>query len=189
MTIVINTILIVVLVNIGSNIQNVKILSALIFVIRPILLNVFVNKKYKIVKNCEADTDSISQRWDGFGHHIAFFVMNSTDIVILTFLTNIKEVSVYSVYFMIIGSIKNLAITFSSGLEAAFGNIIARDEKEALQRNFKIYEFFSFSITTILFTTTAISILPFVSLYTSGISDANYYRPDRKSTRLNSSHH
>ena len=51
MTIVINTILIVVLVNIGSNIQNVKILSALIFVIRPILLNVFVLVKKLVEKN------------------------------------------------------------------------------------------------------------------------------------------
>lgn len=176
-TMIINTTLIIILIKFGTSIQMIKVGSSLIFVIRPILLKMYVNRKYKIIKNCNADNDAIIQRWDGFGHHIAYLILNSTDIAVLTLFANIKEVSVYSVYFMVISSIQTLTVTFSSSLEAAFGNMIANGEKESLDKNFQVFEFSSFTITTILFTSTALLILPFISLYTKGITDANYYRP------------
>jgi O-antigen/teichoic acid export membrane protein len=176
-TTIINTVMVIVLIKLGANIHIVKLGSAAIYVIRPILLYVYVSNKYRINKICSADNNAIKQRWDGLGHHIAFFLHTNTDIVVLTLLTNVKEVSVYSVYLMIVSGIEKLTTTFSTGLEAAFGNMIAQDEKEALNRNFQIYEFMSYTITTILFTTTALIILPFVSVYTKGITDANYIRP------------
>jgi O-antigen/teichoic acid export membrane protein len=176
-TLVINTALVIILIKFGASIHLVKICSAIIFVIRPILLNIYVNRRYKLIKECKADNNAIKQRWDGLGHHIAFLLHNSTGIVLLTLFTNVKEVSVYSVYYLVISSIKKLIVTFSSGIEAAFGNMIAKGEKEVLNKNFSVFEFISFTLTTILFTCTALLILPFVSLYTSGITDANYYRP------------
>jgi O-antigen/teichoic acid export membrane protein len=130
-----------------------------------------LNKKYI------PDKRAIQQRWDGLGHHIAFFLHTNTDIVVLTLFTNIKEVSVYSVYYMIISAVKRLTTIFSSGLEAAFGNMIARKEKDSIDRNFPIFEFLSYTITTILFTTTALSIMPFLEVYTKEITDYNYSRP------------
>ena len=176
-TMIINTILVVLLVKFDFNIHIVKLASSVIFILRPILLNVYVNRKYKIVKNVEPDNNAIKQRWDGLGHHIAYLLHNNTDIAILTLFANIKEVSVYSVYYMVVSSIKKLTVTFSTGLEAAFGNMIAKDEKKILDKNFRIFEFSTFSLTTILFTSTALLILPFVSLYTSGVTDVNYHRP------------
>ena len=55
--------------------------------------------------------------------------------------------------------------------------MIAKDEKKILDKNFRIFELSTFSLTTILFTSTALLILPFVSLYTSGVTDVNYHRP------------
>ncbi|HFD2030271.1 TPA: lipopolysaccharide biosynthesis protein [Clostridium perfringens] len=176
-TMIINTILVVILIKFGFNIQFVKLASSVIFIIRPILLSWYVNKKYNIIKNCKADNNAIKQRWDGFGHHIAFFILENTDIVIITLFMNLKEVSVYSVYFMIISNVRILTVTFSSSIEAAFGNMIAKNEKENLEKNFKIFELLSFTITTILFSSTALLILSFISLYTKGITDINYYRP------------
>ncbi|NLB35782.1 MAG: sugar isomerase, partial [Clostridiales bacterium] len=109
---------------------------------------------------------------------IAFFLHKNTDIVILTLFENIMEVSVYSVYYSIVSGVENLTITFSLGLEAAFGNMIARNEKQALKKNFHMFEFTAFSITTVLFTSTALLILPFVCVYTKGLTDVNYLRPN-----------
>lgn len=176
-TMIVNTVLVVFLIKIGASIHLVKLGSAFIFVIRPILLNRYINQKYKIVKNCVADNGAIKQRWDGLGHHIAFLIHNSTDVAVLTLFANIKEVSVYSVYFLVVSGIMSLTSAFSTGLEAAFGNMIAKDEKEILNKNFRLFEFSSFSLTMILFTSTALLILPFVSLYTRGVNDVNYYRP------------
>lgn len=176
-TMAINTLLVVILIKSGASIHIVKFCSSIVFVARPILLNMYVNRKYRIIKDCNPDNNAISQKWDGFGHHIAFFILGNTDIVVLTLFTDIKEVSVYSVYFMIISGIRTLTVTFSSGLEAAFGNMIAKNEKKSLNRNFQVFEFSFFAITTILFTSMSLLIIPFISLYTKGITDVNYYRP------------
>ncbi len=176
-TMIINTVFIVLLVRLGFGIHIVKLMSSFIFILRPILLNVYVNWKYQLVKYVKPDNEAIKQRWDGLGHHIAYLLHENTDITVLTLFTNVKEVSVYSVYYMVVSSIKKLTVTFSTGLEAAFGNMIAKNEKRALDKNFSIFEFASFTLTTIFFTSTALLILPFVSLYTHGVTDVNYYRP------------
>lgn len=176
-TIVINTLIVVLLVNLGFGIHIVKLASSIIFILRPILLSKFVKRKYNINDDSEPDNDAIKNRWDGLGHHIAFLLHTNTDIAVLTIFTNIKEVSVYSIYYMVVSSMRMLTTTFASSLEAAFGNMIANNEEEALNRNFKLLEFSNFSILTILFTSTAILILPFISLYTKGVTDVIYYRP------------
>jgi O-antigen/teichoic acid export membrane protein len=176
-TLIINTILVVILVNLGTGIHMVKLGSSLIFILRLVGLYLYVNRNYKIIKDCPENNDAIRQRWDGLGHHIAFFLHRNTDIVVLTLFANLKEVSVYSVYFLVVSGIEKLVTSFSTGLEAAFGNIIAKGESEVLDRNFRIYELISFSLTTILFTSTAMLILPFITLYTKGVTDANYIRP------------
>lgn len=176
-TILLNAILVVFLINWGASIQIVKLTSALVFILRPMILNIYVKRKYKIINKCDANNEAIKQRWDGLGHHIAYLLHNNTDIVLLTIFSNVKEVSVYSVHFMVVSSIKTLIVTFSSGLEAAFGNMIVKNEKDTLERNFRMFEFFIFTATTILFISTAFAIIPFISLYTEGVNDVNYYRP------------
>ncbi|WP_350022547.1 polysaccharide biosynthesis C-terminal domain-containing protein [Turicibacter sanguinis] len=176
-TIFINTIITIVLIKIGANIHLVKTLSSIIFIIRPIILNYYVSKKYNIVKKIKNQDIDINQKWDGFAHHIAFFLHNNTDIVLLTIFSGTKEVSVYSIYYLVVSSVEKIISTFSSGLEAAFGNMIAKGENENLHRNFNIFELSSFIITTIMYTSTTILILPFVNLYTLGITDIDYYRP------------
>lgn len=176
-TMVVNSVMIILLIKIGASIHIVKLGSSIVFLARPIMLNLYVKKKYSIIKSCEPDNNAIKQKWDGLGHHIAYFVHNNTDIVLLTIFTNVKEVSVYSVYYMIISNISKIVTIFSTGLEAAFGNMIAKAEKETLSRYFYLFEFIVFSLTTILFTSTSLLIMPFISIYTRGVTDVNYNRP------------
>ena len=174
---ILNTIIIVILIYFGSSIQVVKLFSAIIFVFRPILQNIYVKKKYQInLKNVDADY-KIKQKWDGLAQHIASVIHNNTDVVVLTIFTNTIEVSVYSVYLLVVNGVKNLVQAFTGGVDASFGNMIAKGEKETLNTSFNVYELFYFTLTTIIFIATLLLILPFVSVYTRGITDANYYRP------------
>lgn len=176
-TTILNTIMIVLLIYFGANIQVVKLFSAIIFVFRPILQNIYVKKKYNInLKNVDADY-KIKQKWDGLAQHIASVIHNNTDVVVLTIFTNTIEVSVYSVYLLVVNGVKNLVQAFTGGVDASFGDMIAKGEKQALNNSFKVYELFYFTLTTITFIATLLLILPFVSVYTNGITDANYYRP------------
>jgi len=176
-TLIINTFLVAVLIKLGAGIHMVKFGSSLIYIVRFVSIFLYVKRKYKLIKDCPENKDAIRNRWDGLGHHIAYFLHRNTDIVVLTLFTNFEEVSVYYVYFMVVSGIEKLVTSFSTGLEAAFGNVIAKEENEILDRNFRIYELISSSLTTILFTSTAMLIIPFITLYTKGVTDANYIRP------------
>lgn len=176
-TLIINTIMVVLLMHLNANIQIVKLVSASIFVFRPILQNIYVKKKYNInLKDAKSDY-KIKQKWDGLAQHIAAVVHGNTDVVILTLFANTIEVSVYSVYLMVVSGIKNLIQALTGGVDASFGDMIAKGEKENLNRSFKTYEGFYFTLSTIICTATLFLILPFVSVYTKGITDADYIRP------------
>ena len=176
-TTILNTIMIVILIYFGQSIQVVKLASAIIFIARPILQNIYVKKKFNINLNDTKSDYKIKQKWDGLAQHIAAVIHNNTDVVVLTLFTNTVEVSVYSVYLLIVNGIKSVIQAFTGGVDASFGDMIAKGEKEILNRSFKNYELFYFTIATIIFSVTLIMILPFIRVYTQGITDADYYRP------------
>lgn len=182
-TIILNTLLVLAFVMFGASIHVLKLGTAVVYILRPLALNFYVKKKYGLNRKAEPDNTAISQRWDGLGHHIAFFVNLNTDVVILTLFSKISgaftmaEVSVYTVYYGVVNGVHNLTSALSTGMEAALGNMIANDEKENLREKFGLYEFLSYAVTTFMYTCTAVLIVPFVSVYTKGITDANYIRP------------
>lgn len=176
-TTIINTVLIVILVTVGANIHIVRLFSATIFLIRPVALNFYVKRHYELDKTVKADDKSVTQKRDGLGHHMAYFVHSNTDIVVLTILSTLANVSVYSIYSMIIRSITNIVKIFSSGIEAAFGSMISNNEKENLRDKFTMVDTGSSFITVTIFATASVMILPFVNVYTAGIDDADYIRP------------
>ena len=65
----------------------------------------------------------------------------------------------------------------TGGVDASFGDMIAKNEIDNLNRSFRTYELFYFTLITIVYIITLVTILPFIKVYTLGITDANYYRP------------
>lgn len=174
---ILNTIAVIVLVNAKANIQLVKLVGSFIFVLRPIAQNIYVKKKYNINLR-EADKDyQLKQKWDGLAQHIAAVVHNNTDITIVTIFSEIAEVSVYSVYMLVIRGIKSIIQAFTGGVDASFGDMIAKGEQKQLNKSFKTYELFYYTITTVAYMCTLLLIVPFIKVYTLGITDANYIRP------------
>ena len=175
-TTILNTIVTLILINLGASIQWVKLIGALIYIARPILQNIYVKKKYEINLNNANDNYEIKQRWDGLAQHIAGVIHGNTDVTLLTIFSNVKEVSVYSVYYLVIAGVRNITQIFSTAIEAGFGDMIAKDEKENLNKKFNMYEFLYFTIVTIVYSCTASLIVPFVMVYTNGITDIEYVR-------------
>lgn len=174
---ILNTTLGVILIKAGASIHMVKLGSAVVYVVYPVAMGAYVQKKYKIDKKVQPDYKAISQRWDAFWHQVSVFVMNNTDVMILTFFSNMLEVSVYSVYHMVTNGLRRLAYAFSNGLEAPFGNMIAKKEFKTLKENFSVTENIIYGICTIIYTCAAVLILSFVKLYTKNVNDVNYIRP------------
>ena len=172
-----NTVVCIILIKLGSSIQLVKLVSAFIFILRPFVQNLYVKKKYNInLKNVKEQYE-LKQKWDGLAQHIASVIHENTDIAVLTIFSTTVEVSVYTVYLFVVKGVKNLVQALTGGIDASFGDMYVKKEYDSLNKSFKIYEFFYFSLVTIVFSCTICLILPFIEVYTKGITDVNYYRP------------
>lgn len=159
------------------SVHTLKLGTSLIFVLRPIIQNLYVKRKYNI-KLADANKDYVlKDKWDGLAQHIAYVIHTNTDITILSIFSTLSEVSVYSVYMLIVKGVKALISSFSSGLDAAFGDMISKKEIENLRIKFEMYEIVYFIICSILFSCSLVLIVPFVEIYTQNIHDANYIRP------------
>ena len=57
------------------------------------------------------------------------------------------------------------------------GNMLAKNETDELNRSFSHIEWFLHTLVTFVFSVTAALIVPFVRIYTTNVSDANYIVP------------
>ena len=68
-TLVLNLASTLVLIGLGCEIRIVKIVSSLIFAIKPLIFTQYVKKHYQFPRNIQEDHSAIKQRWNGLAHH------------------------------------------------------------------------------------------------------------------------
>lgn len=171
-----NMLLVVILVWADANILVVKLATALIFVSRRIFYTGYVKNHYRLPK-VPANGYRLEQKWTGMGQHIAFFLHTNTDIILLTLFADLKLVAVYSVYYLVVRSIWDISSSFSGGMEAKFGELIAKKQDDALYHSYRKYAMMLTLVALVLFGCTGSLIVPFVRLYMAGVTDANYIQP------------
>ncbi|MBR2709084.1 virulence factor MviN [Candidatus Saccharibacteria bacterium] len=159
------------------DIHFLKFLTGTIFVVQPIVYTLFVKKYYKIDKSAIADDSLVKGRWDGFAINTAAFIHNSTDIAVLTIFTNLATVSVYSVYALVTNGIKNIIMSLVSSLNPTLGHAYAREDYVELRHKVDLYEYIVFMLVFFIFSVAGLLITPFVSIYTAGLTDADYFQP------------
>ena len=155
----------------------VKLICSMVFCLQPLLFIRYAERHYPIRKDVPGDPDVIKQRWDGLSQNIAYFVHSNTDIVLLTLFAPLTVVSVYAVYNMVINALKSLMISISSAVVPTLGNLLASKDSKRINNAFDLYEFIVLASTTFLFATGLFLLVPFVSVYTANIHDADYSQP------------
>lgn len=175
-TTVANTGIIVLLVKLKFDLIQVKLASSIIFIIRPIVLSIIAIKAYQL-HPVKITTKKLTQKKTAFGQHLAWVLHNNTDVAVLTVCGNLSLVAVYSVYHMIVSQIQNIVSSFTSGMEAIFGELYVKKELKKLNDVFSYYETLISMLSITLFSVTIVMIIPFVKLYTAHITDADYIFP------------
>ncbi len=174
---IVNTIVSYILIKASMHIYMVKFVSALVFLIRPVCLKLYVDKHYCINKKIRYDAEPINQKWNGVAQHLAAVILDQTDVVVLTVLSTLSNVSIYSVYHLVVFGIKCLFLSFAGGIQPLMGEYIAKEEKSKMESLFDWTEWVMHSGTTLIFTITGTLLVPFVQVYTKGINDTEYTTP------------
>ena len=176
-TVVLNTIVCAAMISMNGTIQMVKLATSLIYLARPLALHFYVNRNYQIDWEIKYTEEPIKQKWNGVAQHVAAVVLDGTDTIVLTVFSTLSNVSIYSVYFLVVKGVKTLFLSMTNGIQALIGELWAKQELEELNRTFSWTEWIIHTGTTFAFGLTAVLIVPFVRVYTLEIHDANYIQP------------
>lgn len=174
--IVLNLVFCIVLIKMGAPIHIVKLTTVSVYLIRPLGISWYAKKYYGIDRNIEISGEPIKQKWNGLYQHIATVVLNNTDVMVLTFFSTLSNVSVYTAYYNVIRMLKDLMESLTNGIMPLLGNMYATKDKKLLNF-FGCMEWVIHTVIVFIFTVTAITITPFIRVYTDGIVDANYVQP------------
>lgn len=176
-TLIINTIVCSILINYGGSIQIVKLTTSIIFLGRPLFLRWYVNTHYQINRGITYNEEPIKQKWNGVAQHVSAVVLDGTDTIVLTIFSTLSNVSVYSVYHLVVYGVKQLFTSMTNGIQALLGELWAKKEMDTLRSTFAWAEWVIHTGVVLIFGCTASLIVPFVQVYTNGVNDIDYRVP------------
>lgn len=175
---VLNTVLIILFSVLGFGIVYSRIVALPAVFVKTWILAAYCKKNYGYLNySATPDTQALDKRWDALILQILGTVQTGAPVVLATLLTSLTNVSIYSVYNMVINGVNSVLSIFSSGLGAGFGDLIARKETRKLQQAYLDFETVYYALITLVYSVAMVQILPFILIYTRGITDAEYNQP------------
>ncbi len=135
---------------------------------------IYAKRRYKWLNlKAKPDYEAIAQRKSVLVHQVSGMVFNNTDVLLLSFLTDFKVVSIYTIYNIFFSQVQTFITSIISGFSFALGQMFHTD-RDKFMKVYNVYETFYIMATFIIYTLMAIFLLPLIQIYTSGIDDANY---------------
>lgn len=172
-----NTLACYILIAFDFYVQVVYGMTSVIFFLQPLAIHLYIKKHYALNRNIHYDVEPIKQKWNGIAQHIAAVILTGSDSVVLTVFSSLVNVSIYAVYYLPMSGARLVIMSMISGIQALIGNLWAKQDLIELRKVFAWTEWLIHTGTTLIFTLTAILIVPFVQVYTNGVTDANYTQP------------
>lgn len=174
-----NLVVTILLICLDCSILLIQMGASVVYAMRIIIVYSSVKKHYMFLDSKETpDYRAIDKRKAATVHQLSGLISFGSQTVFVSMFCGLAEASVYSVYNLVFVGINTILSTISSALLATFGSIAASDSKEKLRKVYAIYESFYYILVFVMYTITYIMFLSFVSLYTSGTTDAVYVRKD-----------
>lgn len=158
-----------------TTLRTICILTSLI---PAIIISFYTRHIYKHIKfeNRDVQPNLIKNRYVVFINEIAGNLHFGSPVIILTFIVNLFEISVYSVYNVICNGISNLLNSVILPISSSFGSLLAKQEYDIFKKVYRDFEGPFYILSASIFAIAYKIVLPFVILYTNGVSDVNYNR-------------
>lgn len=157
----------------------IAILSLNLFInlIQMLYYQSYIKKHYKWLNmNVEPNYKAIEQRNFVLVHQICYLIFDNTDVILLTFFCGLKAVSLYSMYVLLFDYVNTLVGVFNGSIVYVLGQTFNYD-KEKFAKLYDAFEVCNMSLTFSLFCIANIFVIPFMKLYTNGVTDINYIDP------------
>ena len=164
----------IVLVSLGYSIVIVQLGYLVVSVAKIPIIFALCKKQYpwlqlKRAKTCEL----LKERKAFVVHQISQTIFTNTDVLLISSFCSFALASVYSVYNMVFGALNAMVNTANAGLGFVLGQNYYKDREHFLE----IYDCYGalYSMAVFIIMSVAyILMIPFVQLYTAGVTDVNY---------------
>lgn len=122
----------------------------------------------------QPDKAAIEKKNYALAHNVNYVIFSSIDITILTIFCDLKIVSVYTTYRMIVSALSGVTAPFIDGITFILGQNFKEEDKEKYCNLIDVvdvcYSAFAFALFTVMY----IFMQSFMKLYTKDFSDTNY---------------
>jgi O-antigen/teichoic acid export membrane protein len=177
--ILLNTIVSVLLIKCNSSIILIQIGSSIVYILRLLFTIRYVKKEYpKISFTSELPAMSkLENRWTAFFYQISSIIIDLSPMIIVSLVGTLNDASVFSIYYMVISSLTMIAGIFASGLQAPFGDLLAKNEFKSMKKAFASFEFVYTLILSICFVCGAALMSSFIAAYIHNDDGVVYVLP------------
>ena len=135
-------------------------------------VNAYINKEEK------PDFSAVSKRKAATLHQVAALIIFGSQTLFISKFCGLAEASVYAVYNLVYTGLNTVLSTVSSAMLAGMGSLMVNNNKDRVTKVYNLYEFGYYILVFTVYVTAFIMITPFITIYTNGITDANYIRPE-----------
>ena len=145
-------------------------------IIKIIYLAIVFNQKHSDIntKLYREERAEIRGRNYSLANEVSHSVISSSVTILLTFMYGLEETSVYSVYALVSSALALVSTAFYSSFGPTFGNLVAQKNNESAGKVFGIFQYLFLMVNTFLMMCMTFLIIPFVRIYTAGVTDINY---------------
>ncbi len=162
----------------GISVVFVKIVPIFTLFVRTLILRIYIKRKYPSFsfsnKTVQKVEDS-KNRWDALLMQISISTAISLPTIVVSQVLGYKEANVFAVYCLVANAVTSIIGALTSGVAPMLGRSIVQGKD--IGNTYRVYEFVVTMVISIVFSTMAIMILPFVKLYTNVVDDINYIIP------------
>ncbi len=158
----------------GMNVVVVVFSAFVISLIQAVFIGAYFKAKYKWIDlKATPDYSALKQKNSALIHQIAGLVFQNTDVLILTVVCDLKVVSVYSMYKLVVTHLSQVLNIPFAGVTFALGQTYNTD-KAKFTKLIDSTEVFFGAFTFSMYSVFVALMFPFMELYTSGVNDIKY---------------
>lgn len=167
----------VLLISLNANIILILGISFFIQCLQAFYILWYIRRGYpKLRLDVAPDHQAIAQRNYALVHQISALIFQNTDVLILSVVCGLRVVSVYSMFKLVTSHLERIISLFLNSISFVLGQNFQVDKRLFIQR-IDIVESYYSAMVYALFSVALFLFLPFMRLYTAGVTDINYIDP------------
>lgn len=155
------------------------LVNTIVCVVNIVALSICYNKQYLPFKPSEEEVKLVHRvKINGISYaaanEAAHALISGSITVIISMVAGLKASSVFGVYMIATSALSTVSNAIYTAVVPSYGSVAAENDIIKTNRIFEIYQFVLFTMNTVMYMCAAYLLIPFVHLYTDGVSDAEY---------------